>query len=401
MRQRLGLAAALLAEPELLILDEPANGLDPAGIRWLRELLRSFVADGGAVFLSSHLLAEVAQMADKVVVVQDGRLVAHTSVEALTAGAARAVRVRSPEADGLADLLLAAGAEGTGRVDDFAVVGPAAPQDRHARLRRLAVSALTLELDPTSARRLAPLIEELEEVDEQASAAAHEAAQRARGARVEPARVAGEDHAAMVCELRSLAARQRHVGGEVVAAALAVELGEQQRLVAADLRRDAVADVRARELHRQARRKRVGPAVALVVDGVEPLPGRHGQDDEHVARPARLDDDGCSGLACARADLEEVQARLAAGRGEAHHARARAAAAVADPRAADAPQLPREALAGRFDGDGGGLARLDGGRRRLRAQVAHRDAAAARQRAPVLQARRHRRRGADVAGPVT
>ena len=111
MRQRLGLAAALLGEPELLILDEPANGLDPAGIRWLRELLRSFVADGGAVFLSSHLLAEVAQMADEVVVVQDGRLVAHTSVEALTAGAARAVRVRSPEADRLADLLLAAGAE--------------------------------------------------------------------------------------------------------------------------------------------------------------------------------------------------------------------------------------------------------------------------------------------------
>ena len=111
MRQRLGLAAALLGEPELLILDEPANGLDPAGIRWLRELLRSFVADGGAVFLSSHLLAEVAQMADEVVVVQDGRLVAHTSVEALTSGAARAVRVRSPEADRLADLLLAAGAE--------------------------------------------------------------------------------------------------------------------------------------------------------------------------------------------------------------------------------------------------------------------------------------------------
>jgi ABC-2 type transport system ATP-binding protein len=111
MRQRLGLAAALLGEPEVLVLDEPANGLDPAGIRWLRELLRSFTRSGGAVFVSSHLLAEVAQLADEVVVIQRGRLVTQTAVQALTAGHAATVRVRTPDADRLTGVLLAAGGE--------------------------------------------------------------------------------------------------------------------------------------------------------------------------------------------------------------------------------------------------------------------------------------------------
>jgi ABC-2 type transport system ATP-binding protein len=111
MRQRLGLAAALLGEPELLILDEPANGLDPAGIRWLREFLRKFAHAGGAAFVSSHLLGEVAQMADEVVVLRQGRLVTHTPVSALTQGAAKAVRVRSPQARRLAEALVSAGAE--------------------------------------------------------------------------------------------------------------------------------------------------------------------------------------------------------------------------------------------------------------------------------------------------
>ncbi|ACQ82130.1 ABC transporter related [Beutenbergia cavernae DSM 12333] len=74
MRQRLGLAAALLGRPEVLVLDEPANGLDPAGMRWLRTLLRSFADDGGAVLLASHVLAEVAQVADDVVVIGHGRV---------------------------------------------------------------------------------------------------------------------------------------------------------------------------------------------------------------------------------------------------------------------------------------------------------------------------------------
>ncbi len=111
MRQRLGLAAALLGDPELLLLDEPSNGLDPAGIRWLREWLRSFARRGGTVFVSSHQLGEVDHMADEVVVIQAGRLVAHTSVQDLTAQRAAAVRVRSAEPERLAHLLRAAGAD--------------------------------------------------------------------------------------------------------------------------------------------------------------------------------------------------------------------------------------------------------------------------------------------------
>ena len=86
MRQRLGLATALLADPELLILDEPANGLDPEGIRWLRGLLRDFAAEGGTVLVSSHMLAEVAQIIDSAVIVHHGRLVVQAPVAELTAG---------------------------------------------------------------------------------------------------------------------------------------------------------------------------------------------------------------------------------------------------------------------------------------------------------------------------
>jgi ABC-2 type transport system ATP-binding protein len=86
MRQRLGLATALVADPEVLILDEPANGLDPEGVRWLRGLLRGFAAEGGTVLVSSHLLAEVGQTVDSVVIVDRGRLVAAGPVAELTAG---------------------------------------------------------------------------------------------------------------------------------------------------------------------------------------------------------------------------------------------------------------------------------------------------------------------------
>ncbi len=74
MRQRLGLAAALLGDPEVLVLDEPANGLDPAGMVWLRGLLRGLAAEGRTVLISSHVLAEVAQTVDRVVIVHEGRL---------------------------------------------------------------------------------------------------------------------------------------------------------------------------------------------------------------------------------------------------------------------------------------------------------------------------------------
>src|SRR5207302_4171515 len=78
MRQRLGLAAALLGDPELLLLDEPANGLDPAGVHWLRTFLRSFADRGGTVLVASHALAEVAQTVDRVLIIDGGRLVAST-----------------------------------------------------------------------------------------------------------------------------------------------------------------------------------------------------------------------------------------------------------------------------------------------------------------------------------
>lgn len=101
MRQRLGLAAALLGEPRVLVLDEPANGLDPAGIRWLRQYLRSFASAGNAVLVSSHVLVEMAELADEVVVINEGQLVAHAAVDDLVAGSARFVRVRSPHAERL------------------------------------------------------------------------------------------------------------------------------------------------------------------------------------------------------------------------------------------------------------------------------------------------------------
>ncbi|HEU4526807.1 MAG TPA: ABC transporter ATP-binding protein [Actinomycetota bacterium] len=86
MRQRLGLAAALLGDPQVLILDEPANGLDPQGIRWLRDFLRDFAAQGNAVLVSSHLLSEMDQLADEVVVISRGRLVKQAPVNELTSG---------------------------------------------------------------------------------------------------------------------------------------------------------------------------------------------------------------------------------------------------------------------------------------------------------------------------
>ncbi len=95
MRQRLGLAAALLGEPELLVLDEPANGLDPEGVRWLREFLRAFASEGRTVFVSSHVLAEVAQTVDQVLIISRGRLVVESSLKQLTARVGGAVRVRS------------------------------------------------------------------------------------------------------------------------------------------------------------------------------------------------------------------------------------------------------------------------------------------------------------------
>lgn len=86
MSQRLGIAAAILGQPKYLMLDEPANGLDPQGISWLREFLKAYADKGNAVFVSSHLLSEMSQMADNVVVIGKGKLIADTSISKLIAG---------------------------------------------------------------------------------------------------------------------------------------------------------------------------------------------------------------------------------------------------------------------------------------------------------------------------
>ncbi len=109
MRQRLGLAASLLGDPEVLVLDEPANGLDPQGIRWLRDFLRGAASDGRTVLVSSHVLSEVEQTVDDVVVINRGRLVKSGPIAGFTA--AEAVRVRSPRAAELAAALESDGAE--------------------------------------------------------------------------------------------------------------------------------------------------------------------------------------------------------------------------------------------------------------------------------------------------
>jgi ABC-2 type transport system ATP-binding protein len=105
MRQRLGLAAALLGDPDLLVLDEPANGLDPEGVRWLRDFLRSFASGGRTVLISSHVLAEVAQTVDQILIINHGRLVVESTLDDLTARVGGVVRVQSPQLDQLAEAL--------------------------------------------------------------------------------------------------------------------------------------------------------------------------------------------------------------------------------------------------------------------------------------------------------
>ena len=108
MGQRLGIAAALLGDPATLLLDEPVNGLDPEGIRWIRNLLKGLAAEGRTVFVSSHLMSEMAVTADHVIVVGRGRLIAEESVaDLLRRASGSSVRVRSPQAGRLRDLLAA------------------------------------------------------------------------------------------------------------------------------------------------------------------------------------------------------------------------------------------------------------------------------------------------------
>ena len=110
MKQRLGLATALLGDPKILVLDEPANGLDPSGIRWLRSFLREFVSHGRAAFLSSHLLGEMAQMADEVVVIAKGRLIVQAPMHELVIHSDAGVRARSEEPERLLSVVESLGA---------------------------------------------------------------------------------------------------------------------------------------------------------------------------------------------------------------------------------------------------------------------------------------------------
>jgi ABC-2 type transport system ATP-binding protein len=151
MRQRLGLAAALLGDPEVLVLDEPANGLDPQGIRWLRDFLRSLAVEGRTILISSHVLSEVAQTVDDVVIVHRGRLVKHAAMADVEAMAAGSTTVRSPDAERLAGLLVAAGIDVHAAADGRLAVN--APSERvgeiaaanGAVLHELTVERATLE----------------------------------------------------------------------------------------------------------------------------------------------------------------------------------------------------------------------------------------------------------------
>ncbi|MGV0790541.1 ABC transporter ATP-binding protein [Mycolicibacterium sp. XJ1819] len=110
MSQRLGIAGALLGDPAVLLFDEPVNGLDPEGVRWVRTLMRSLAGEGRTVFVSSHLLAEMANTADRLVVIGKGRLIASTTVtEFISRSGADVVRVRSPQMAALHGVLVQAG----------------------------------------------------------------------------------------------------------------------------------------------------------------------------------------------------------------------------------------------------------------------------------------------------
>jgi ABC-2 type transport system ATP-binding protein len=143
MRQRLALAAALLGDPQVLLLDEPANGLDPEGIAWLRQFLRWLAAQGRTVLVSSHVLSEVEQTVDDVVIIARGRLVHASSLAGLEALARPAVRIVSPDATGLASLV---DVQGWAPVTRFAGPGEATVFDHRAAEVGAAAFARGLEL---------------------------------------------------------------------------------------------------------------------------------------------------------------------------------------------------------------------------------------------------------------
>jgi ABC-2 type transport system ATP-binding protein len=128
MSQRLGIAAALLGDPQVLVLDEPVNGLDPEGILWIRNLMKALAAEGRTVFVSSHLMNEMAVTADHLIVIGRGRLIADCSTQEFIASSAeQSVLVRTPDPDRLAAAITAAG--GNVKVAEPGATGPGAPPD--------------------------------------------------------------------------------------------------------------------------------------------------------------------------------------------------------------------------------------------------------------------------------
>jgi ABC-2 type transport system ATP-binding protein len=121
MRQRLGLAAALLGDPKVLVLDEPANGLDPQGIRWLRDFLRTLAGEGRAILVSSHVLAEVSQTADDVVVINRGKSVAQAPLQEIMARSGGGMKVAGPDVRKLGDILHQQGADVSGDTAEILV----------------------------------------------------------------------------------------------------------------------------------------------------------------------------------------------------------------------------------------------------------------------------------------
>jgi ABC-2 type transport system ATP-binding protein len=128
MRQRLELARAMLGDPQVLVLDEPANGLDPQGIAWLRGFLRWFAGEGRVVLISSHLLAEAAQTVDDVIILARGRMAGQGPLQELLHGVTASVRVRTPDATRLVDLLLGAGIRARSQGGDAVVAEGTTPE---------------------------------------------------------------------------------------------------------------------------------------------------------------------------------------------------------------------------------------------------------------------------------
>ena len=156
MGQRLGIAAALLGDPQTLMLDEPVNGLDPEGIHWIRNLLKALAAEGRTVFVSSHLMSEMALTADHLIVIGRGRLIADTSVDEFVRRASGAiVRVRSPQATQLRELVLGPGVTVTSS-EEPSVLEVGGPDDRS----RSATSPPRTASSCTSSRTVQASLEE-------------------------------------------------------------------------------------------------------------------------------------------------------------------------------------------------------------------------------------------------